>query len=47
MPEGDVRIEDLYLGSSTIRDGKAVRAEVLGFGKAEVEKTLEAAGLRE
>jgi ketosteroid isomerase-like protein len=47
MPEGDVRLEDRYLGSSTIRDGKAVRAEVLGFGKAEVEKALEAAGLRE
>jgi hypothetical protein len=30
-----------------IRDGKVVRAEVLGFGRAEVDKALEAAGLSE
>jgi ketosteroid isomerase-like protein len=47
MPEGDARIEDRSLISWRIRNGKAVRAEVLGFGKAEVEKALEAAGLRE
>jgi ketosteroid isomerase-like protein len=45
MPEGDARIEDRVLASWTIRDGKAT--EVLGFGGAEVEKALEAAGLRE
>ena len=47
MPEGDARIEDRSLISWRIRDGKAVRAEVLGFGKAEVDKALEAAGLSE
>ena len=47
MPEGDTRIEDQSLASWTIRDGKVVRTEVLGFGKAEVEKALEAAGLSE
>ena len=47
MPEGDTRIEDRALASWTIRDGKVVRAEVLGFGKAEVDKALEAAGLSE
>jgi ketosteroid isomerase-like protein len=47
MPEGDARIEDRLLISWRIRDGKAVRAEVLGFGGAEVEKALEAAGLSE
>jgi ketosteroid isomerase-like protein len=47
MPEGDARMEDQALASWTIRNGKAVRAEVLGFGRAEVEKALEAAGLRE
>jgi hypothetical protein len=47
MPEGDARIEDRVLASWTIRDGKVVRTAVLGFGGAEVEKVLEAAGLRE
>ena len=47
MPEGDARIEDRALISWRIRDGKAVRAEVLGFGKAEVDKALEVAGLSE
>jgi ketosteroid isomerase-like protein len=47
MPEGDMRIEDQSLASWTIRDGKIVRTEILGFGKAEVEKALEAAGLSE
>jgi ketosteroid isomerase-like protein len=45
MPEGDLRIEDRLLASWAIRDGKAVRTEVLGFGGAEVENALEATGL--
>jgi ketosteroid isomerase-like protein len=47
MPEGDARMEDRSLASWTIREGKLVRAEVLGFGRAEVDKALEAAGLSE
>jgi ketosteroid isomerase-like protein len=47
MPEGDAWIEDRSLVSWTIRDGKVVRSEVLGFGRTEVEKALEAAGLSE
>jgi ketosteroid isomerase-like protein len=47
MPEGDARIEDRSLISWTIRDGRVVRAEVLGFGSTEVREALEAAGLRE
>ncbi len=42
-----MRIEDQSLASWTIRDGKVVRTEILGFGRAEVAKALEAAGLRE
>jgi hypothetical protein len=30
-----------------LRDGKIVRFEVLGFGRAEVQPALEAAGLSE
>ena len=47
MPEGDAWIEDRSLISWRIRDGKVVRGEVLGFGRAEVDKALEAAGLSE
>jgi ketosteroid isomerase-like protein len=47
MPEGNAWIEDRSLVSWTIRDGKVVRSAVLGFGRAEVEKALEAAGLGE
>jgi uncharacterized protein len=47
MPEGDARIEDRYFSSWKIRDGKVVRSAVLGFGRAEVEAALEAAGLSE
>jgi ketosteroid isomerase-like protein len=47
MPEGDARIDDRVLASWMIRDGRVVRTEVLGFGAAEVETALEAAGLRE
>jgi ketosteroid isomerase-like protein len=47
MPQGDARIEDRFLGSWKIRDGRVVRTEVLGFGRAEVQAALEAAGLSE
>jgi ketosteroid isomerase-like protein len=47
MPDGDARIEDRALVTWTIRDGKVVRVEVLGFGGAEVGEALEAEGLRE
>ena len=47
MPEGDARIDDRVFASWMIRDARVVRTEVLGFGSAEVEKALEAAGLRE
>jgi ketosteroid isomerase-like protein len=47
MPESDAWMEDRSLASWTIREGKVVRAEVLGFGRAEVDKALEAAGLSE
>jgi ketosteroid isomerase-like protein len=46
MPDGDARIEDRALVTWTMRDGKVVRVEVLGFGGAEVGEALEAAGLR-
>jgi ketosteroid isomerase-like protein len=47
MPEGEARIEDRALVSWMIRDGRLVRTEVLGFGRTEVQKALEAAGLSE
>jgi ketosteroid isomerase-like protein len=47
MPEGDARIEDRWLTSWRIREGRVVRTEVLGFGSTEVREALEAAGLRE
>ena len=47
MPEGETRIEDRVLASVVLRDGKIVRVEVLGFGGAEVDRALEAAGLSE
>jgi ketosteroid isomerase-like protein len=47
MPQGEARIEDRSLSSWKIRDGKVVRSEMLGFGRAEVEAALEAAGLSE
>ena len=47
MPGSDARIEDRWLGSFKFRDGELIRAEVLGFGGAEVQKALEAAGLQE
>ena len=47
MPEGETRIEDRVLNSVVLRDGKIMRVEVLGFGGAEVDRALEAAGLSE
>ena len=47
MPGSDARIEEPHLGSYQFRDGKITRVEVLGFGRAEVQKALEAAGLSE
>ena len=47
MPEGDARIEDRWLGSWRIREGRVVRAEALGFGSTEVRAALEALRLSE
>ena len=47
MPDSEDRIEDHVLASWTIRNGRIIRAEVLGFGKAEVQEALKAAGLDE
>jgi hypothetical protein len=46
--EAGTRREDQpFLGSWRIRDGKVMRAEVLGLGRSEVDEALEAAGLSE
>jgi ketosteroid isomerase-like protein len=47
MPGSDDRIEEPVLTSYQFRDGQLTQIEVLGFGGAETEKALEAAGLRE
>jgi hypothetical protein len=47
MPGSEDRLEDRVLVSYTIRGGKIVRTEVLGFGRDEVQTALEAAGLSE
>jgi hypothetical protein len=47
MPGSDARLEDRVLVSYKLRGGKIVRTEVLGFGRAEVQAALEAAGLEE
>src|ERR687897_471077 len=47
MPGSDTRIEEPVLGSYRFRDGKVTQVEVLGFGRTEVPKALEAAGLSE
>ncbi len=47
MPGSDARIEEPQLGSYQFRDGKITRVEVLGFGRAEVQEALKAAGLEE
>jgi uncharacterized protein len=46
MPGSEHRIEGQNLLSWTIRDGKVTRVEVF-FGRAEIQKALEAAGLEE
>jgi ketosteroid isomerase-like protein len=47
MPGSDDRLEDRVLVSYKIRGGRIFRTEVLGFGRAEVQSALEAAGLAE
>ena len=47
MPGSDDRIGDVVLGSILIENKKVVRMEVLGWGHAEVQQALEAAGLSE
>src|SRR5512132_3135795 len=47
MPGSDARIDDRFLGSWKLRDGKVIRVEALGFGRTEVQTALEAAGLPE
>ena len=47
MPGSDDRIEEPGFISHQFSDGKLTRVEVLGFGRAETEKALEAAGLSE
>jgi ketosteroid isomerase-like protein len=47
MPGSDARIEDRFLASWKLRDGKVIRFEALGLGRAEVQTALEAAGLSE
>ncbi len=47
MPGSDTRIEEPVLSSYRFLDGKLTQVEVLGFGRTEVAKALEAAGLSE
>jgi ketosteroid isomerase-like protein len=47
MPGSDAKIEEPQLGSYRFRDGKLIEMEVLAFGRAEVKRALEAAGLSE
>ena len=47
MPGSDARLEDRVLVSYKFRSGRIFRTEVLGFGRAEVQSALEAAGLSE
>jgi hypothetical protein len=47
MPGSDDRIEEPVLSSYRFREGKMIRVEVLGFGRAETQKALEPAGLSE
>jgi ketosteroid isomerase-like protein len=47
MPGSDTQIEEPALSSYRFRDGKITQIEVLGFGRTEVAKALEAAGLSE
>jgi ketosteroid isomerase-like protein len=45
MPRSDAQIDGPFLASWKLRDGKIIRFEVLGFGRAEVQTALEAAEL--
>ena len=47
MPRSDAGIDDRLLLSWKLRDWKIIRVEALGFGGAEVQTALEAAGLSE
>ncbi len=47
MPGSGDRIGDVILGAILIENKKVVRMEVLGWGQAEVQEALEAAGLSE
>jgi len=47
MPGSDARIEEPLLSSCTFRGGTLIRIEILGIGKTEVRRALEAAGLSE
>ena len=47
MPGSDARIEDRVLMAFRFENGRVTRMEVLGFGQAEVQAALEAAGLSE
>jgi ketosteroid isomerase-like protein len=47
IPGSDARIDDRFLGSWKIRNGKIIRFEALSFGRTEVQTALEAAGLSE
>jgi ketosteroid isomerase-like protein len=45
MPGSEARIEDRFLASFKIHDGKVTRSQVLGFGATETDEALKAAGL--
>jgi ketosteroid isomerase-like protein len=47
MPGSEAEIDDRFLCSWRIRDGKVIRAQVLGFGATEVQAAMKAAGLEE
>ena len=47
MPGSDARIGDRQLVAYGFRNGRVARVEILGFGEAEVQHALEAAGLAE
>src|SRR2546429_351831 len=44
MPGGGARIEDCVLLAFKLENGRVTRMDVLGFGQAEVQTALEAAG---
>jgi ketosteroid isomerase-like protein len=47
MPGSNARIEDRVLMEFRLENGRVTRMAVLGFGQAEVQAALEAAGLSE